>query len=106
MKLKTGVTIQGLHPAMRKVMHNAEQAWNKAGNEAVITAGTEAAYPDGRLIHSAGSFHPFGQALDFRTNYFNQMTITRLAEDMRHRLGTGYEVIIERDHIHIEYDPK
>lgn len=55
--------------------------------------------------HMEGSKHYSDNALDFRTN---DMTITQVeqwADEMRKRLGLEYQVIVERDHLHVEWDP-
>ena len=65
----------------------------------VITSGT-----DGK--HMEGSKHDTGEAIDVRTrNFPSTQAIYTFAVKMRRRLGANYQVIIERDHIHVEYDP-
>jgi hypothetical protein len=53
--------------------------------------------------HKVGSKHYIGQALDFRllgaqTDTFRQA--------LARRLGPAYQVLLEVDHVHVEYDPK
>lgn len=53
--------------------------------------------------HMVGSKHYIGEALDIRllgarTNEFRVL--------IAKRLGADYQVILENDHIHIEYSPK
>ena len=75
MKLKEGVSLCGLHPAMRLPIYAASQIWNDHGRELVITAAIE----DG---HSDFSLHPFGQAVDFRTNYFDPEMKSRVYSEL------------------------
>lgn len=112
MKIKQGVSLAGLQPPMRLVMKHAEYIWSVLGRECVITAGTEAAKDKiGKdmlfeLIHSASSFHPFGFALDLRTNYFDSDQKAVAAARLRKALGADYDVVVHSTHIHVEYDPK
>ena len=59
MKIKKGVSLQGLKLVMRRALQEAEKIWNILGEELVITSGTET------YEHSAGSLHYYGLALDF-----------------------------------------
>jgi hypothetical protein len=100
------VSLVGLQPEMRLVLKTVDSLWNKLGKEAVITAGTEACYPDGKFIHSAGSLHPFGFALDFRTNYFDPLTVEVIKKELKYVLNDDYDIVIHASHIHIELDKK
>ena len=100
------VKLDNLHIKMRKVLSTVEDIWDKYGEEAVITAGTEAVDADGKFIHSLGSLHPFGRALDFRTRYFVREMQREVANDLRYSLGNDYDVVLHKSHIHIEFDPK
>ncbi len=97
MKLKDGVSEIGLQLVMRKVKIAAGKIWKLYGQECVETSGTEGE-------HSDGSLHPFGYALDFRTNYFTSQQKHLAVLELRSALGLNYNVIEEPDHIHVEYD--
>ncbi len=65
----------------------------------VITAGI-----DGQ--HMKDSLHYTGKALDFRTRdlFSGQQQIwVALCEE---KLGPCWDVVLEKDHLHVEYDPK
>lgn len=65
-----------------------------------ITSGT-----DGK--HMEGSKHYTGDALDIRSSVFPDYDARSLfLIELRNRLGKDYDIVIEKDHIHIEYDPK
>lgn len=78
----------------------------------VITAGSEtskkhvknptlhyAVYaPDGKLVRS-------GRALDYRIWYIARDVLLILCTRMRARLGRDYDVVLEKDHLHIEFQP-
>ncbi|MFK5971273.1 MAG: hypothetical protein QM487_14300 [Candidatus Marithrix sp.] len=106
------ISLIGLVSEMRQVLVAVEHIWNSYSKEAVITAGTEA-FDGNDFIHSVGSLHPFGKALDFRINYFkdsndkiDRLLINIIASKLRAELGNDYDVICHSTHIHIEYDPK
>lgn len=98
MKLKEGVSLQGLKIQMRPALIHADRIWEEAGQELVVTSGTE------DFPHSPGSLHYYGYALDFRTNYFTEkeryLAYSRLT---KHFNGRPYTIILHNTHIHIEY---
>ena len=105
------VSLIGLAIEMRKVLPNVDAIWKAYGHEAIITAGTEC-FKGNEFIHSLGSLHPFGRALDFRTFYFikdgkiDMFMVNKLAIRLRGVLGKDYDVVVHSTHIHVEYDPK
>ena len=105
------VKLDGIQPIMRHAMRWADIVWRDLGQECVITAGTEAV-KDGELIHSAGSLHPMGFALDFRTRYFADggdeaaYALEKALNDVNRGLDSGrFEVIQHKTHIHVEFEP-
>lgn len=57
-------------------------------------------------LHSENSLHYKGLALDFRTRdlTFGQQHIwVALCEEA---LGPHWDVVLEKDHLHVEFDPK
>ena len=99
MKIKDGVNIQGIDIRMRPTLIAAEKIWKKYGQELVVTGGLDG-------THSAGSFHYYGLALDFRTRYFEERTARYVAESLQKELGNDFDVISHKIHIHVEFDPK
>ena len=89
------VDITNLHISMRLVLKVAEEVFP---TEPVVTCTT-----DGR--HGPGSYHPFGRALDFRLPVAHELCGTIIIQ-LRSALGRDYDVVLENDHIHVEYDPK
>lgn len=55
-------------------------------------------------VHMRGSKHYTDNAVDFRTRDLTAADVQRWAAYIRTRLGKGYDVLIEKDHLHIEYD--
>ena len=66
---------------------------------AIITSGR-----DGK--HMKNSKHYTGEAIDLRTRDLTRGKATRLLKALRDKLGNKYDVILETDHIHLEYDPR
>lgn len=65
--------------------------------EITITSGN-----DGK--HSKHSLHYKNKAIDIRTRDMEQKE--KVWRRIKYTLGRDYDVILEDDHIHIEYDPK
>jgi len=96
MQTKEGVNLYGLEPVIRPVLKAAEQIWiNHGRSEGVTVTSTVDS------VHSAGSWHPYGYAVDFRTHYFNEeeklMVYTLLKQAL-----PRYDVILHESHIHVE----
>lgn len=108
------VKLDGLQPIMRHAMKWADIVWRDLGQECVITAGAEAVKNDGsnELVHSAGSLHYSGLALDFRTRYFDDEgdeaanLLDFELQIINDTLDSGrFEVIQHKTHIHVEFEP-
>jgi hypothetical protein len=52
--------------------------------------------------HMPGSRHYIGNAADFRL----PLNAASFVADLREALGAEYDVVLEGDHVHCEYDPK
>jgi len=96
MLIKAGVDISRLRPEIRKKLNNIEDIFNYNDNELIITSTFE-----GR--HCAGSLHYANLAIDMRLPHNNR---EKVMNEIELYLGRDYDVLIEMDHIHIEYDPK
>ena len=75
------------------------EAYKHHGDEAVITSGI-----DGK--HSIGSLHYAGAAWDFRTREMSPDKQLKLRDEIKSRLGDDFDVVLERDHLHVEWQPK
>lgn len=56
--------------------------------------------------HMKDSLHYKGYALDFRTNSLSDGAAKAWSERMRKALGPDYDVVLESNHLHVEYHPK
>lgn len=57
-------------------------------------------------VHSSGSLHYKGRAFDLRTRNLKGITPQGMALMLKGQLGKDFDVVVEKDHIHVEYDPK
>ena len=98
MKLKEGASLEGVSWRMWTAAIKAEPLWRKRGAELVITSGS-----DGK--HGQNSLHYKGLALDFRIWNLGGAESDVLPE-LKAALGPEYDVVLEGDHFHVEYDPE
>jgi hypothetical protein len=99
LKLKAGVSLRGLQWEMFEAAIKVEAAFNDLGHECVITSGTEGQ-------HMARSLHYKGLALDFRIRDVPVSQRFKILKSIKQRLGNDFDVILEKDHVHLELDPK
>lgn len=109
MKIKPGVQLDGVHFMLWYAAAVADwirQAFN--WGEATITGGREPAdaYGPQRVKNTR---HPGGYAIDLRTTDLpggNMSTAARTwASTLQRALPAGFAVVLEIDHVHIEYSP-
>lgn len=55
--------------------------------------------------HMEGSLHYEGQALDFRTRDLTAGQIHIWVALVEESLGEHWDVLLEKDHLHVEFDP-
>jgi hypothetical protein len=103
--LKDGVHINGAHfyPEMVEIVNVArESAPMLEGGIVWITSAADSE-------HMEGSLHFRNHAYDIRIKNIIgdvQYEARLWAERMQVALGDDYDVVLEKDHIHVEYDPK
>lgn len=56
--------------------------------------------------HGLNSLHYSGNAADIRTRHVPVSQLPALHRALVDALGRDYDVVLEKTHIHIEYDPK
>ena len=96
MLIKAGVDISRLNREIRRSLPKVEAVYNQYLEEFVITSTFEG-------NHGAGSLHYADDAYDVGLPEENPEEIyLAIKED----LGASFDVVLERDHIHLEYDPK
>lgn len=95
--IKPGVK---LHPstAWAAGMPIVREVFRDFGYTATITSGR-----DGK--HMTGSLHYSGQAFDFRSRDIASADLHHLVATLAEALGKEFDVVLESDHIHVEFDP-
>jgi hypothetical protein len=101
MKLKLKdktVNLNGLDFRILQALMVVATIWRRHGMlEVTITSAL-----DGE--HGVGSLHCFGRAVDIRSR--NLPDVFKMCDSLRDCISEEYDVIVEADHIHIEFDPK
>lgn len=69
------------------------------GHPITITSGC-----DGK--HMETSYHYKNKAFDIRTNDLTPEQVVEFLKETKHILGDNYDVVLEKDHIHIEPSPR
>lgn len=97
MLLKLGVSIEKLGRNIRRALPHLEDAFERLTHEEpVITSTFEG-------NHSAGSLHYANNAIDVR---LPRIRAGEIVDSLKNSLGGNFDVILEGDHIHVEFDPK
>lgn len=112
MDIKKGASLEGIKPEAKHAIEVIDKIYIANGADLTITSGTEGHVGDG--VHTDKSLHYTGYAFDCRIWVFkNQMhgqtdmkKVNAVAKQIREELGRDYDVLVEHDHIHVEYDPK
>ena len=97
--LKPGVRITGMRPEILLAAVAAMEVYKAAGRDLTITACV-----DGR--HTTGSLHYAGAAIDLRTRDFPPADGEKVLAQIKACMGNDFDVLLEEDHIHIEFQPK
>jgi len=99
MKLKNNVKLADLQPQALLGMLVAEEVYREAGADFVITSVNDSK-------HMGNSLHYSGYAFDCRIWTLEEDMRQPVANDISAALGEDFDVVLESDHIHIEYDPQ
>lgn len=95
--IKPGVDLRGIQPETILAVFVAASIYGPL--PLVITSAR-----DGQ--HMAGSLHYKGFAVDLRTKDLDPQHVTMIHTQLQQVLGAQYDVVLEADHIHVEFDPK
>ena len=99
MILKKGVKVKDISTELLLALMICDLVYSKYGEELVVTS-----LNDG--THMEGSKHYVGDGADLRTRYFTKQEQNAIMKALRLRLSSDYDIVLEKDHIHLEYDPK
>ncbi len=97
--LKPGVRITGIRPEILLAAVAATEVYKAAGHDLTITACL-----DGK--HTTGSLHYAGAAIDIRTRDLPPADVPKVMAQIKECVGGDFDVLLETDHIHIEFQPK
>lgn len=98
-KLKAGVRLRGLTPQSMLAIYIVDGVYRELGYHTVITSCND-------RKHSRGSLHYVGLAVDFRTRHLREGDDKIVQRQVVRNLGDEYDVVLEIDHLHVEYQPK
>lgn len=92
-------TVLSTKPEINYARSVVARVWRAHNYTVTVTSGYDG-------THSAQSKHYQGLAEDYRTRDIPRQELYGMVADVRAILGRDYDVVIESDHLHIEYDPK
>ena len=109
MTLKQGVKIEGIKPECIVGLMIVDRYFAEHKVDFVVTS-----VKDGK--HGENSLHYGGYAFDARLRHLDGNTgdissedkvlAMMYAKDLKERMGGLFDVVVEGDHFHFEYDPK
>lgn len=98
-QIKKGVRIRAMQPPVVLAISIAAGVYEYFSQESM----TVTSLCEGH--HKRGSAHYSGRAFDLRI-WGLENDIENIVKSLKHDLGDEFDVILESDHIHVEYDPK
>ena len=99
LRIKPGASLRGLRPEMSVALTIIFRVFASEGYDCVVTCGTDGS-------HSRNSLHYVGLAVDVRRRHLPKNMPERIAGDLREVLAGEFDVVLERTHIHVEYQPE
>lgn len=99
MTFKNGVQWYEMAPQITAIVPTIDACYQHYNAPAVCTSAR-----DGK--HMTGSLHYQGRAIDLHISNVPYAQQPHLLAALRDKLGPDFDVVLERDHIHLEYDPR
>ena len=99
MKFKKGISILGVRPELLFGLMVVESTFQKLNADLVITSVCDSK-------HSVTSLHYAGCAADIRIRHLSPEKIQVITNALNENLTEDFDVVLEKDHIHIEYQPR
>lgn len=96
MNIKAGVRITGIQPEIVLAISISDSVYHVYREVLTVTS-----LLDGE--HMRASLHYVGAAVDFRLPVTD---VPAMVMALRSALGDNYDVVLEADHIHVEFQPK
>lgn len=109
LSLKDGVKINLLDPSLNEKIFRLAHLWAAFfpldEDGMTITSGYEGQPGDG--VHQVDSLHYVRRAIDIRVRDVSSDDVfNKFIPAARLMLGKDYDVVWEKNHVHIEFDPK
>ncbi len=98
LQIKHGVDLSMIDPRMWAGVPKIVAAYARQDFDAIITSGRDG-------THGPRSLHYFGRALDLRIRHLSDGLAKTIRDEIKNALGIDFDVVLESDHIHVEYDP-
>lgn len=98
-EIKEEVKVNGLRTEILLAIVLADRVYSNYGISCVLTEVT-----GGK--HGRASLHYVGLAVDLRTRDMSSGMAEEIVQELKKALGFQYDVVLEKDHIHIEFQPK
>jgi uncharacterized protein YcbK (DUF882 family) len=99
MEFAPGCQIQGMTPELLAGLMICDEVYRSWSTIMVVVH-----VKDGQ--HMRASLHYSGNAADIRTSTLPEGKVKDVAQEIAEALGGEYDVVLESDHLHIEYQPK
>ena len=99
MQFKDDVSVRAARPELVLAIMVTNDLFRKHNAELVVTS-----IGDGQ--HQFGSRHYDGAAFDFRVYHLDRNRIDLVIKELKEALTKDYDVVLESDHGHVEYQPK
>ena len=96
---KDGVSVVGIKKEIISIIGFLSYVFYSMEKPLVITSCT-----DGK--HMKGSKHYSGYAIDIRIRHLTQKETDSFIWRFKFWYEKDYDIVLEKDHIHVEYDPK
>ncbi len=97
--IKHNVDVRGIQPEILLAIQEAREIYAEFRYFLTITS-----VRDGK--HSKNSKHYEGLAVDLRTKHMNARDKKLIVTKLTKALGKQYDVVLEKTHLHVEFDPK
>lgn len=102
--LKNSVKLSSLKPQIVVAFVIASDIARSLGLDLIVTSANDSK-------HMTGSKHFVGEALDFRTHDWDDLTKSQFVAKLRACLTSDFDVVFEaanqpNEHLHVEWDPK
>lgn len=99
LRIKDGVSLEKLRPEIVVGLMVAASIYDSVAKDCTITSVNDS-------THMAGSLHYEGLAVDLRISNLDPGQPQTLRDRIALAAGPDFDVVLEKDHIHMEWDPK